>query len=81
MFVVSAAVFCVPLVASVPVQPPEAVQDVALVELQESTEVPPLAIADGAALKLTVGTTGVDETVTVAVTGSLEPPAPVQTNE
>lgn len=81
MFVVSAAVFCVPLVASVPVQPPEAVQDVALVELQVSTEVPPLAIADGAALKLTVGTTGVDETVTVAVTGSLVPPAPVQTSE
>ncbi len=81
MFVVSAAVFCVPLVASVPVQPPEAVQDVALVELQVSTELPPLAIADGAALKLTVGTTGVDETVTVAVTGSLVPPAPVQTSE
>jgi hypothetical protein len=81
VFVVSAAVFCVPLVASVPVQPPEAVQDVALVELQVSTELPPLAIADGAALKLTVGTTGVDETVTVAVTGSLVPPAPVQTSE
>jgi len=81
VFVVSAAVFCVPLVASVPAQPPEAVQDVALVELQESTDVPPLAIAEGAAFKLTVGTGGVDETVTVAVTGPLVPPAPVQTSE
>lgn len=73
--------FCVPLVASEPVQPPEAVQDVALLELQESIEVPPLGTVDGAALKLTVGRGAVVATVTVAVTGALVPPGPVQTSE
>ena len=40
---VSAPVLCVPLVALAPLQPPEAVHDVALVELHVSVEAPPLA--------------------------------------
>ena len=41
----------VPLVASVPVQPPDAVQDVALLLDQVSVELPPGAIVVGLALK------------------------------
>jgi len=44
----------VPLVASVPVQPPDAVQDVALLLDQVSVELPPGAIVVGLALKETV---------------------------
>ena len=62
-----------PLVPRVPVQPPEAVQEVALVELQVRVELPPDAIVVGLALKLTVGVT-----VTVADCGVLLPPVPVQ---
>jgi hypothetical protein len=73
--VVSAAVVCEPLVASAPLQPPEAAQLIALVEDQASTDVAPLAIVLGLALKLTVGTGVV--TVTVAVCAAV-PPVPVQ---
>ena len=41
----------VPLVASAPVQPPEAVQDVALLLDQVRVELPPEAIVVGLALK------------------------------
>ena len=73
MFAVSAAVLLVPLAASVPVQPPEAVQAVALVELQVREAVAPLATTVGFAVKVAVGTT-----LTVAVATGLVPPAPVQ---
>ena len=73
--VANAAVVCEPLVASVPLQPPEAEQLVALVEDQVSTEVAPLVTVLGLALKLTVGAGAV--TVTVADCPAL-PPVPVQ---
>jgi hypothetical protein len=68
----------VPLDASVPVQPPEAVHAVALVELQVSADVPPLATVVGLAVSVAVGTGAI---VTVAVAGWLEPPGPVQLSE
>lgn len=74
----SADVACEPLVASPPLQPPEAVQEVALVEDQVSTEVAPLATVLGLALKVTAGAGLV--TVTVADCEAL-PPAPVQVRE
>ena len=64
-----------PLVASVPVQPPEAVQEVALVLDHVRVDLPPEAIVVGFAVKVTVGA---DElTVTVAEAGADVPPAPV----
>ena len=58
-----------------PLQPPEAVQEVALVEDQVKLELPPLATLVGLALKLTVG--GVVATVTVAACDAV-PPTPEQ---
>ncbi len=75
---VRAPVLSVPLVALVPLQPSEAVQDAAFVELQVSVEVPPLAMEVGLAVSVTVGA-GI--TVTVAVATLLVPPAPVQVIE
>lgn len=72
------AVFWLPLAGLAPLQAPEAVQDVALVELQVSVEAPPLTTAVGFAASATVAA-GV--TVTTAVTTLLAPPAPVQVNE
>ena len=66
---------CDPLVASLPLQPPEAVQEVAFLDDQDKVELPPLAMVLGLALKLTVGAGEV--TVTVADCAAL-PPAPVQ---
>ncbi len=62
--------------ARVPDQPPEAVHEVALVELQVSVEVPPEATLVGLALSATVGADAV--TATVADCGALVPPDPVQ---
>ena len=75
---VSAPVPWVPLVAFVPPQPPEALHEVAFVELHASVEPAPLAIEVGLAVSVTVGVPG---TVTVAVATLLVPPAPVQINE
>ncbi len=75
---VSGAVPCVPIVALVPFQPPEAVHEVALVELHVSVEVPPLATEVGFADNVTVAVPG---TVTVAVATLLVPPAPTQVKE
>jgi hypothetical protein len=75
---VSAAVPWVPLVALVPLQPPEAVQEVALVELHVSVEAPPLATEVGFAVNVTVGA---GTTLTLAVATLLVPPAPAQVNE
>jgi hypothetical protein len=72
---VSAGVACEPLVDSVPLQPFEAVQDVAFVVDQVSIEVAPLATVVGLALKVTAGAEVVTDTV--ADCAAL-PPAPVQ---
>jgi len=64
-----------PLVAWLPLQPPEAAQEVALVDDQDSVELAPLAIVLGLALTLTVGAGEV--TVTVDDCAAL-PPAPEQ---
>jgi hypothetical protein len=75
-----AAVFCdPPLAASLPLQPPEAVQEVALVDDQIRVEVPPLDTALGLALKLNVGAAPVAAPVAVIVTDCTAlPPAPAQ---
>lgn len=70
-----APVACEPLVATEPLQAPEAVQEVALVEVQIKVDALPLLTLVGLALKDTVGTGA--ETVTVADCVA-EPPAPVQ---
>ena len=74
MAALSAPVLALPLVGSLPDQPPEAVQLVALVEDQLSVEAEPLVTVPGFALRLTVG--GV-ETLTVTDLLAL-PPAPLQ---
>ena len=66
---------CEPLVAWLPDHPPEALQDVALVEDQARIDVPPLATVLGLAPRVTVGVGAV--TVTVADCAAL-PPAPAQ---
>jgi hypothetical protein len=72
---VRAAVVCEPAVGSLPAQPPEAVQALALVEDQVSFDVAPLFIVAGLADKETAGA-GVD-TDTVADCAAL-PPLPLQ---
>lgn len=54
-----------PVVACVPDHAPDAVHEVAFVELQLSVAEPPLCTVEGDALKLSVGA-GLLETVTVA---------------
>ena len=61
-----------------PLQPPEAVHDVALVELQVSVDAPPLATFVGFAVNVAVGT---GLTATVAATAVLVPPPPEQVSE
>jgi hypothetical protein len=78
VLVVNAPVFTVPLADFVPLQPPEAVQDVALVELQVKVDDPPLAMVDGLAIRVAVGA---EAMVTVAAVGLLMPPVPVHVNE
>jgi hypothetical protein len=73
----SAVVDCEPLGAIVPLQPPDATQDVALVEDQVNIELPPLATVVGLAISMTVGAGVV--TVTVVDWAAL-PPLPVQVN-
>jgi hypothetical protein len=75
VFVVRAAVLWEPLVALLPVQPPEAVQDVALVEDQVRVEVAPLATVLGLAVRVTAGAGVVTDTV--ADCDAL-PPVPLQ---
>lgn len=69
-----APVECEPLVAWVPLQPPDAVQAVALVDDQDSVEPAPLATVLGLELKLTVGADELTDTVTDC---TALPPAPV----
>ena len=72
----SAPVLVLPLVGSLPDQPPEAVQLLSLVDDQLSIADPPLLTVVGLALRLTVGLTGA-ETLTVTDWLAL-PPAPLQ---
>ena len=69
---------CVPLVAFVPLQLPDAVHEVAFVELHVKVEALPLTTAVGFADRVAVA---FDATVTVAVAVPLVPPVPVQINE
>jgi len=66
-----------PLVARLPLHPPEAVQAVALLELQESVAAVPDNTLDGVAVRLTVGTPTAGMTVTAAVWLPV-PPGPIQ---
>lgn len=79
MDTVRAPVLCEPLVAFVPLQPPEAVHEVALVEFHVSMEAAPTAIDVGFAASVTVA--AAPDKVTVAVAIALAPPAPLQTSE
>jgi hypothetical protein len=74
---VRAPVDCEPLTGLVPDHAPEAAHAVALVADQFNVELPPLAIALGPTLRMTLGAG--DFTVTVAVCTAL-PPGPVQVN-
>jgi hypothetical protein len=67
------ALVWVPLGASVPLQPPDAVHSVALVEFQVSDAVPPRATELGVAASVAVGR---GLTVTEVLTGALVPPGP-----
>jgi hypothetical protein len=80
VFAVRAPVLWLPLVASVPLQPPEAVHAVALAELHVSVEAPPVATLVGFAVNVAVGAALV-VTMTVAVAAGLAPPGPVQVSE
>jgi hypothetical protein len=72
---VSAAVDCEPAVDSDPLQPPEAVQAVALVDDHVNAEVAPLLMVVGFAVKVTAGVGAVTDTV--ADCAAL-PPLPLQ---
>ena len=67
---------CVPLVVLVPLQPPEAVQEVVFVLDQVSVAEPLEATEEGETVRVTVGVGGV--TVTVTLDEGFAPLAPVQ---
>ena len=71
----SAPVEAEPLTVLLPVHAPEAVQEVAFVELHVSVELPPLLTVMGLAVRLTVGAGGLIATVTAC---DAVPPEPVQ---
>lgn len=72
----SAPVLALPVVGSLPDQPPEAVQLVAFVVDQLNVEADPLLTVPGVAVRLTVGFAGAD-TLTVTDCAAL-PPGPLQ---
>jgi hypothetical protein len=72
---VRAAVACEPAVASAPLQPPEALQAVALVDDHVSADVAPLLTVAGFAVRVTAGAGVVTDTV--AACAAL-PPLPLQ---
>jgi hypothetical protein len=76
--VLRAPVPWLPLVPRGPLQPPEAVHEVALVELHVNVAAPPAATTVGAAVNVTVG---MGIIVTVLTRGTVVPPGPVQTSE
>jgi hypothetical protein len=65
----------VPLVACIPLHPPEAVHEVAFWEVQVSVDVPPTATVVGEALSVTVGAVAI---TTTSVDWVAEPLGPVQ---
>jgi hypothetical protein len=67
----------VPVSALAPLQPPDAVQPIAFVELHVNVDEPPLAIVVGFAVSVTVGAGGGVPAVTVT-DRLVSPPAPVQ---
>jgi hypothetical protein len=75
---VNAGVLAEPAVASLPFQPPDALQEVAFVEFQLKLEVAPLFTVVGLADKVTVGVGLVTEIVT---TCEALPPEPEQMSE
>jgi hypothetical protein len=80
-FAVNAPVLCEPDVAFDPLQPPDAVHDVALVDDQVSVLLPPLLTEVGEADNDTVGAGVPDDSDTATVTFACrEPPGPVQLN-
>jgi hypothetical protein len=72
---VSAGVVCEPMVAWEPLQPPEAVHAVALLDDQLNDEVAPLLTVLGVAVTVTVGVDAVTETVADC---TALPPLPLQ---
>lgn len=76
VFAVSAAVVSLPLMDFAPLQAPDAVHEVELVEFQVSTDVLPEATETGLPSSVTVGVT-----FTVTEAGPLVPPAPLQVKE
>jgi hypothetical protein len=72
---VRAGVACEPAVASEPLQPPAAVQAVALVDDQVNDDVEPLWTVAGFAMRVTVGAGEVTETVADC---AAVPPLPLQ---
>jgi len=75
--VVSAPVLSVPAVVLLPLQPPEAVHDVAFVEVHVNVLLPPLATVVGADDNVTVGAGVALVTETEALAWAV-PPSPVQ---
>ena len=73
----SAPVDHVPLVATAPLQPPDAVQAVAFAEVHVNVDIPPLATVVGDAASVTVGA---GEITTTSVDCEAEPPGPLQVN-
>lgn len=73
---VSAPVPWVPLVASAPLQAPEAEHEVAFVDVQLSVDALPAVMEVGLAVSVPVGASGVAMTI-FTVAGWLLPPAPV----
>ena len=72
---VSAAVAVEPLMPRAPLQPPDAVHEAALVEVQLSVDEPPLTRFDGFAPSVTVGAGGGVVTRAIAVYGPVLPAA------
>jgi hypothetical protein len=73
-----APVEALPAVGSVPLQLPDAVQEVALVELQLRADVPPLVTPVGVTAKLTDGAGGGGAVTVMVVVAVPDPPGPVQ---
>jgi hypothetical protein len=71
-------VLCVPLADSEPLQAPDALHEVAFTELHDRTAAWPDATEEGAADSIALGE-GIK--ATVAKTGAVVPPAPVQARE
>ena len=65
--------------ATLPDQPPDAVQELALLDDQVNIALPPFAMVLGPAVSLTVGA-GVGVVTETVTDCAAEPPAPVQLN-